>query len=296
MLLKNANRDGAELVLDAKPPAELIREAVDTANKSDIIVAVLGEAAVMSGEASSRSMLGIPDNQLDLLKGLRATGKPIVLVLMNGRPLTLGWEDQNVDAILETWFPGTMGGAAIADVIFGDANPSGKLTMSFPRNVGQIPIYYSHKSTGRPAEADEKYRSKYLDVSNDPLYPFGYGLSYSTFEFGDVSLSAKSIKPHATLSISIPVKNTGTVEGTETVQLYTQDVVGTTTRPVKELKAFQKVQLKPGETKNVIFHLSSEDLRFYDSNLRYVAELGTFKIFVGPNCRDVKESTFELTP
>lgn len=294
LLFKHANRDGAQLVIDERPPQQMIDEAVATAANADVLVAVLGEAVVMCGEASSRSMIGLPDNQVELLKALKKTGKPLVLVLMNGRPLTLSWEDQNADAILETWFSGTMAGPAIADVLFGETNPSGKLTMSFPRNVGQIPVYYNCKNTGRPSHGDEKYASKYLDIPNDPLYPFGYGLSYTTFSYGDLSLSATSVRPHETLSVTIPVTNTGARQGVEIVQLYTRDVVGTITRPVKELKGFQKVALKPGETKTVTFLISSEDLRFYDADMRFVAELGDFKVMVGPNSRDVKEASFKL--
>jgi beta-glucosidase len=295
-LLRHANRDGAEIVLDEKSFIQMMQEAVATAEKSDVLVVCLGEAGVMTGEAASRSMIGLPENQLELLKALKKTGKPLILVLMNGRPLTLGWEDQNADAILETWFLGTMAGAAIVDVLFGDASPEGKLTMSFPRNEGQVPIYYNHKNTGRPSTNDDKYASKYLDIPNDPLYPFGYGLSYTTFNYGDVKLSNASVKPHETFSVSVPVTNTGTRDGVEIVQLYVRDLVGSITRPVKELKGFQKVALKPGETKTATFMLTSEDLRFYDADMRYVAELGDFKVMVGPNCRDVKEASFKLIP
>lgn len=287
----------ADLTPDERPPYELLRQAIDTASKADVIVAVLGEPCAMTGEAASRSMIGLPDNQEHLLKELKKIGKPIVLVLMNGRPLTLSWEDQHLDAILETWFSGTMAGEAVVDVLFGDANPSGKLPMTFPRNVGQVPIHYNHKNTGRPdLERDEKYVSKYLDIPNSPLYPFGYGLSYTTFTYGDITLSSSQVKPHESFTVSVPVTNTGTREGTEIVQLYTRDLVGTITRPVKELKGFRKISLQPGETKTVTFILNSEDLRFYNADLLYVAELGDFQVFVGPNSRDVKQATFTLTP
>lgn len=296
LLLRHANRDGANIVLDERNAAQMIQEAVDTANKADVLVLCLGEAEAMTGEAASRSMIGLPDNQLDLLKALKKTGKPLILVLMNGRPLTLTWEDQNCDAILETWFAGTMAGPAIVDVLFGDASPMGKLTMTFPRNEGQIPIYYNHKNTGRPSLNDDKYASKYLDVPNDPLYPFGYGLSYTTFSYGDVTLSNAAVKPHETFSVSVPVTNAGKRDGVEIVQLYVRDLVGSITRPVKELKGFQKIALKAGETKDVTFLLSSEDLRFYDAEGRLVAEMGDFKAMVGPNSRDVKEAGFKLIP
>lgn len=297
LLKKAADLAHAGVTPDERPPHVLLRQAIDTASKADVIVAVLGESCAMTGEAASRSMIGLPENQEHLLEELKKTGKPIVLVLMNGRPLTLPWEDQNMDAILETWFSGTMSGEAIVDVLFGDANPSGKLPMTFPRNVGQVPIYYNHKNTGRPdPERDDKYVSKYIDVPNSPLYPFGYGLSYTTFSYGDIAISSAKVKPHETFTVSIPVTNTGDREGTEVVQLYTRDLVGTITRPVKELKGFQKVSLKPGETRTVSFLLNSEDLRFYNSDLLYVAELGDFEVFVGGNSRDVKQASFTLVP
>ncbi|MBX9688941.1 MAG: fibronectin type III-like domain-contianing protein, partial [Candidatus Obscuribacterales bacterium] len=204
------------------------------------------------------------------------------------------WEDENLDAILETWFSGTMSGPALTDILFGDANPSGKISMSFPRNVGQVPIYYNHKNTGRPPEASEKYRSKYLDVSNDPLYPFGYGLSYTNFSYGPLKLSKRELSPGQTLTASISVGNSGDRDGAEIVQLYTQDLLGSISRPVKELKGFQKIFLKAGETKIVEFKISSEDLRFYNSDLKFVSEPGDFKVFVGSNSRDLKEAEFSL--
>jgi beta-glucosidase len=229
-----------------------------------------------------------------LLKALKKTGKPIVLVLMNGRPLTLSWEDKNLDGIVETWYAGTMAGPAIADVLFGDANPSGKITMSFPRNIGQIPIYYNHKNTGRPFDPNQKYTTKYLDVSNEPLYPFGYGLSYTTFSYSDINLSSKELKPGGTITASVNITNTGTRSGKETVQLYIRDMVGSITRPVKELKGFQQITLKPGESRTVSFSVSVDDLKFYNSDLKYVYELGDFKVFIGTNSSDVKEAAFTL--
>ncbi len=223
-LIDKLNRDGCDLAQDEKSPDAMIQEAVDTAKQADIAVAVMGEPACMSGEASSRSMIGLFDNQIELLKALKQTGKPVVLVLMNGRPLTLSWEDKNLDGILETWFGGTTAGAAIADVLFGDANPSGKITMSFPRNGGQVPIYYNAKNTGRPFAEIEKYHSKYLDVANEPLYPFGYGLSYTNFQYGDLTLSSKTLgrpgSSKGSLQVSSTVTNTGNRNGVETVQLY----------------------------------------------------------------------------
>jgi beta-glucosidase len=303
-ILAKLNREGAELATDQKSPQTMIADAVETAKQADTVVAVLGEPLGMSGEAASRSSIGLLDNQIDLLKALKATGKPIVLVLMNGRPLTLSWEDKNLDAILETWFGGTRTGPAITDILFGDANPSGKITMTFPRNVGQIPIYYGAKNTGRPFAEAEKYKSKYLDVSNSPLYPFGYGLSYTTFKYGNVVLSGATLNsidkgssaPNTSLQVSTTVTNSGKCAGVEIVQLYVHDKVGSITRPVKELKGFQRVELKPDETKTVSFTLTSDDLRFYNSDLKYQAEPGDFKVFIGSNSRDVKDADFKLFP
>ncbi|MGH2563913.1 MAG: beta-glucosidase BglX, partial [Ginsengibacter sp.] len=283
-LLKRLNSDGGDIKIDsAKTPEQLIDEAVNTASKADAIVAVLGESQGMSGEAASRSMIGLPECQENLLKALVKTGKPVILVLMNGRPLTLQWENDHANAILETWFPGTEAGDAVADVIFGNYNPSGKLTVSFPRNTGQIPIYYNHKNTGRPFNADQKYTSKYLDVPNTPLYPFGYGLSYTSFEYGDIQLSSKSLKGNETLTASIKLTNTGTLEGKEVVQLYIRDLVGSITHPVKELKGFQKVDLKAGESKTVSFKIMPDDLKFYNGDLKYDWEPGEFVIMIGTN-------------
>lgn len=294
-LIERLNRDGAMLKQDEKSPQELIDDAVKSANQADVVVVALGEPFCMSGEAACRSTIGLFDNQIELLKALKATGKPIALVLMNGRPLTLPWEDKNLDAILETWYSGTMAGAAIVDVLFGEANPSGRLTMSFPINVGQVPIYYNSKTTGRPIDDEkEKFRSRYLDVSNWPLYPFGYGLSYTTFEYGEPDVSATQIGPTDKLTVATTVKNTGKRPGVETVQLYVQDLIGSITRPMKELKGFQQVNLDPGETKTVSFSLSGTDLCFYNSDLKYAAEPGEFKVFVGGNSRDAKGTKFRL--
>ncbi len=280
----------------AKKPEEveaearkMLFEALKTAQTADVIVAVLGEAAGWSGEAASCSDIGLPETQKRLLKALIETNKPVVLVLINGRPLTLEWEDKHVDAILEAWAPGTEAGNAIADVLFGDYNPSGKLTMSFPRNAGQIPVYYNHKNTGRPFDERNKFTSKYLDVPNDPLYPFGYGLSYTTFEYGEPSVSNTNIKGDDTLTVKTTITNTGKFAGEEVVQLYIQDPVASISRPVKELKGFRKINLQPGETKEITFTVTTEDLKFYNADLKYVREPGDFIIYVGPNSRDLKQ-------
>ncbi|MBO2012704.1 beta-glucosidase BglX [Hymenobacter negativus] len=288
---------GGELDIDKRSPEELIKEAVQVAEKADVVVAVVGESQGMSGEAASRADIGLPGQQLALLKALKATGKPLVLVLMNGRPLAIGWENQNADAILETWFAGTQAGNAIADVLFGDYNPSGKITATFPQVVGQIPLYYNHKSTGRPYTGTklDKYKSRYLDVSNEPLYPFGFGLSYTTFTYGKPTLSKATIGPAETLTVSVPVQNTGTMDGEEVAQLYIRDMVGSTSRPVQELKGFQKVMLKKGENKTLTFRLAPDDLKFYNNDLKFVAEPGDFQVMVGGNSRDVQLVPFKLT-
>lgn len=250
----------------------------------------------MSGEAASRTNIEIPETQKELIKALLKTGKPVVLVLFTGRPLALAWEEENVPAILNVWFGGSEAGDAIADVVFGDVNPSGKLSTTFPQNVGQVPIYYAHKNTGRPLRGPwfQKFQSNYLDVSNEPLYPFGYGLSYTTFSYSEVKLSSAIISSADSLVVSVDVTNTGSREGKEVVQLYIRDVVGSITRPVKELKAFEKITLKPGETKTVNFILGKKDLSFYDADLKFVAEPGEFHVFVGGNSRDVKQGSFVL--
>ena len=271
---------------------------MDIASQADVIVAALGESAEMTGESASRTDIGMPKVQQDLLMALLKTGKPVVLVLFAGRPMTLKWENDHVPAILNVWFGGTEAGDAIADVLFGDVSPSGKLSATFPQNVGQVPIYYSHKNTGRPlgeGQWFQKYRSNYLDVSNDPLYPFGYGLSYTTFTYSSVTLSTNSIKINQPLTATVTLTNTGTTTGKEVVQLYTRQMVGSITRPVKELKGFQKVELKAGESKKITFTISSNDLKFYNSDLKFAAEPGDYKIFIGTNSRDVKEANFKLT-
>ena len=295
LLLNKLNRFGANILPETLSPAQMIDEAVAAAGKADVVVAFLGESCTMTGEASSRSDLSIPEGQKALLKAIKATGKPIILLLMNGRPLTLAWENENVNAILETWFGGTCGGDAIADVLFGKYNPSGKLTMTFPRNVGQIPIYYNAKNTGRPFSENEKFTSKYLDVPNTPLYPFGYGLSYTTFSYSPITLNKTMINASDKLEATITLTNTGKFDGEETAQLYIRDVIGSVTRPVKELKGFQKVLLKPGESKSITFTLTANDLKFYDINMKYTYEPGAFKLFIGTNSTNVKEADFKLT-
>ncbi len=288
MLAKSVSWTGMQT--SGKSAAEMIAEAVRAAMRSDVVVAVLGEPAGWSGEAASRSDIGLPSTQQDLLKVLMATGKPVVLVLMNGRPLTLTWEDANASTILEAWAGGSEAGNAVADVLFGDYNPSGKLTTTFPRSVGQIPLYYNHKNTGRPFDPKNKFTTKYLDITNDPLYPFGYGLSYTTFETGDVNLSKSKLKGEETLKVTVKVTNTGKYAGEEVVQLYIQDPVASISRPVKELKNFSKVMLNPGESKDVTINVTTADLKFYNSDLRYDWEPGEFIIYVGGNSRDVKSA------
>lgn len=283
---------GKSLHRDSRPAAVILKEALDIASQSDIIVAALGESAEMSGESSSRSDISIPKAQQDLLKALVATGKPVVLVLFTGRPLALKWENDNVPAILNVWFGGSEAGYAIADVLFGDVNPSGKLSTTFPQNVGQVPIYYAHKNTGRPlGKWFEKFRSNYLDVSNEPVYPFGYGLSYTSFTYGDIQLSSKSLKGNERLTARVTITNSGRYDGKEVVQLYIRDVVGSTTRPVKELKGFQKIELKAGETKTVSFSITPEDLKFYNYDLKYDWEAGEFEIMIGTNSDEVKKAS-----
>lgn len=296
VLIQRLNAHGGNLDVDSRLPDLIIKEAVDAAEKSDIIVAVVGESQGMSGEAASRADISLPGRQLDLLKALKSTGKPLVVVLMNGRPLALPWEQANADAIVETWFAGTEAGNAIADVLFGAYNPSGKITATFPQHVGQVPLYYNHKNTGRPYGGDflDKYKSRYMDVSNEPLYPFGFGLSYTTFSYGDISLNKKEITVNDKLTVTCNVSNTGKSAGEEVVQLYIQDVVSSVTRPVKELKGFQKIMLQPGESRQVSFTLTAEDLSFYRKDMSFGTEPGEFRVFIGTNSRDVKQEQFIL--
>lgn len=287
---ERAGMFGKSFQRDERPAQEIIDEALKAAADADVVVAAVGESAEMSGESSSRTDIEIPQTQKDLLKALVKTGKPVVVVLFTGRPLVLKWENENIPAILNVWFGGSEAGTAIADVLFGDVNPSGKLTTTFPQNVGQVPLFYNHKNTGRPlAEGKwfQKFRSNYLDVSNDPVYPFGYGIGYSAFKYNDLQLSSATLKGNQTLKASIMLTNSGKYNGAEVVQLYIRDLMGSVTRPVKELKGFQKVWLKAGETKTVTFNITTEDLKFYNSNLKYDWEPGEFEVMIGGNSRDV---------
>jgi beta-glucosidase len=295
-LIQRLNAHGGELDIDKRSSEEMIAEAVEVAKRADVVVAVVGESQGMTGEAASRADIALPGKQIDLLKALKATGKPLIIVLMNGRPLTLTWEQSNADAILETWFAGTEAGNAIADVLFGNYNPSGKLTITFPQHVGQIPLHYNMKNTGRPYNGEllDKYKSRYLDVTNEPLYPFGFGLSYTTFTYSDVKLDKSEISSQEKLVITCSVTNKGSRAGEEVVQLYVRDIAGSVTRPVKELKGFQKILLKPGESMDVSFTLSADDLSFYRADMSYGSEPGEFFVYVGGNSRDVKEARFVL--
>ena len=290
------NFDAPEVVNDPRPAQVMIDEAVKAAQQSDVVVAVVGESRGMSHESSSRTDLNIPASQQALITALKATGKPLVLVLMNGRPLSIDKQQQQADAVLETWFSGTEGGNAIADVLFGDYNPSGKLPITFPRSVGQIPSYYNHLSIGRPFTPGKpgNYTSQYFDEPNTPLYPFGYGLSYTDFSISPVSLSAKTLKPGHTLTASVTVKNTGKREGETVVQLYLRDVAASMSRPVKELKNFQKILLKPGEQQVVEFTLDEHDLKFYNAQLKFAAEPGEFEVYIGLDSQNVQQNSFEL--
>jgi len=296
---ENATMFGRTLHRDQeiRSDEEMLKEALEISKNADVIVAALGESSEMSGEASSRTDIGIPDVQKVLLQELLKTGKPVVLVLFAGRPMTLTWENENVPAILNVWFGGTETADAIGDVLFGDVNPSGKLPATFPQNVGQVPLFYNHKNTGRPlAEGKwfEKFRSNYIDVSNDPLYPFGYGLSYTNFSYSDVKLSSTSLNSNGELTASVTVTNTGSKDGSEVVQLYIRDIVGSVTRPVKELKGFEKIFLKAGETRTVDFKITPELLKFYNYDLQYVFEPGDFDVMIGRNSRDTKSARFTL--
>ena len=271
-------------------------EAVAVANQADVVIMDVGEAPDMSGEAKSRSNLHLPGVQEDLIRAIRATGKPVVVMISAGRPLIFNWTADHVPAILYTWWLGTRAGNAMADVLFGDYNPSGKLPISFPRTEGQIPVYYDHYSTGRPAknDSDRYYVSAYIDLLNGPRFPFGYGLSYTSFSYSDITLSAPTFRPDDKLTASVTLTNTGKYEGRETVQLYIRDLVGSVVRPVKELKGFQQVSLKPGESRRISFTISAEDLRFYNDKLQYIYEPGEFRLFIGGNSNEVREAKFTL--
>ncbi len=288
---------GRTIPRDNRSSEAIIAEALEVSKNAEVIVAALGESSEMSGESSSRTDLNIPESQSRLLEALVKTGKPVVLVLFAGRPLTLTWEQEHVPAILNVWFGGTETGKAVADVLFGDVNPSGKLPATFPQNVGQLPMYYSEKNTGRPLAKSawfQKFRSNYLDVSNEPLYPFGFGLSYTEFEYSPLKLEKATINKSDKLKITVQVKNNGQYNGEEVVQLYIQDLVASQTRPVKELKGFQKVWIEKGTSNTVEFEISEEDLKFYNQKLDFISEPGKFKVYIGTNSRDVQEAEFEL--
>ncbi|MCD7941478.1 MAG: beta-glucosidase BglX [Bacteroides intestinalis] len=294
---ERATMFGRSLNRDNRTDKEILDEALKVAANADVIIAALGESSEMSGESSSRTNLDLPDAQRTLLEALLKTGKPVVLTLFTGRPLTLTWEQEHVPAILNVWFGGSEAAYAIGDVLFGDVNPSGKLTMTFPKNVGQIPLFYNHKNTGRPLPEGkwfEKFRSNYLDVDNDPLYPFGYGLSYTNFQYSNITLSAPTMGQDGSVTAMVTVTNTGKYDGAEVVQLYIRDLVGSITRPIKELKGFDKIFLKAGESKTVSFKITPELLRFYDYELNFVAEPGDFDIMIGGSSQSVKTAHLSL--
>jgi beta-glucosidase len=269
-------------------------DAVKAVENSDVAILVVGESRKMSGEAASRATLCLPGVQEELVEKLTKIGKPVVVVLMNGRPLTIDWISKNVQAVLETWFLGCQGGNAIADVLFGRYNPSGKLTTTFPRSVGQIPLFYNHMNTGRPPKIDERYSSKYLDMPFTPLYPFGYGLSYTTFKFSNIKVVKKKINKNDSLKVLVDIKNTGSYAGTEIAQLYIRDLVADVTRPVKELKGFKRVFLNPGETKIITFTITPKLLEFYNIDMKKTIEPGKFNVMIGGNSDDVLTSSFEF--
>ncbi|HEV3468117.1 MAG TPA: beta-glucosidase BglX [Pyrinomonadaceae bacterium] len=292
-----ASAAGTEAARLATTPtgADSLAEAVRVARESDAVIVAVGETAEMSGEAASRASLDLPGRQMELVEAVHRTGKPYAVVLMNGRPLTINWLAENSPAILETWFAGTQAGHAIADALFGDFNPGGKLPVTFPRHVGQVPIYYSQKSTGRPP-TDQKYTSKYLDVPVTPLYPFGHGLSYTQFRLSNLQLGGRSIRPDGRVVVTVEVENTGRREGSEVVQLYVRDVASSVTRPVRELKGFERVTLRPGERRRVSFTLGPEHLGFYDQRMRFTVEPGDFRVFVGTSSVGGLEDGFAVVP
>lgn len=293
-MLRQLNNWGGDIKQSDQSPDKLLKEAIATAQQADVVIMCLGESQGMSGEAASRADIRIPACQRKLLKAIYATKKPVVLVLSNGRPLVLTWENKHIPSILETWFLGTEAGHAVADVLFGNYNPSGKITMSFPYAVGQIPVHYNHLNTGRPRDPNVKYTSKYLDIPNAPLYPFGYGLSYTTFSYSNLMVDKKTMHPNDKLKVSVTVTNTGKFDGEETAQLYIRDRVASVSQPVKELRGFQKVWLKKGESKTIHFTLTVDDLKFYNRKMKWTFEPGKFDVFVGGNSRDVQQREFTL--
>jgi beta-glucosidase len=295
-LAKKGNVHGMKIFIDSLSPDRMIEEAVRTAQQSDVIVAVVGESAEFSGEASSRTDLDLPESQKKLLAALKKTGKPLVVVLLAGRPMTISEELEQADALLLAWFLGHEAGNAIGDVLFGDYNPSGKLTMSFPVNVGQIPVYYNHKNTGRPQPVGptQKFKTNYLDAPNDPLLPFGFGLSYTSFKYSPISLSSSTIRPGQKIRATVTVINTGNYDGEEVVQLYVRDLVASVTQPVKKLKGFQKILLKKGESREVVFEITEEQLKFFNSDLKWVSEPGDFHLFIGTSSMDVQKADLKL--
>ena len=296
-LTKRINNFSDRISIDAASPDSLLAQAVRVAAGADVVVAVVGEASEFTGEAASRSDIGLPQNQRRLLEELSRTGKPLVVVLMSGRPLTIERESALATSLLQVWFSGHEAGNAIADVLFGAYNPSGKLSMTWPRNVGQIPIYYNHKNTGRPQDDNQptqKFQSNYLDVANTPLYAFGHGLSYTSFTYSPVQLSKATMNASDKITATVTVTNSGAYDGDEVVQLYIRDMVGSVTRPVKELKGFQKIALRKGESKQVSFTIDNEMLKFWNNDLKRISELGAFKVFIGGSSDKVQEAAFDL--
>jgi beta-glucosidase len=278
------------------PSRDGFEEALRLARDSDVVIAALGERADMSGEAASRATLTLPGIQQEFLKALYDTGTPVVFVVMAGRPLNLSWAHEHIPAIVNAWFLGTQSGNAIAEVLFGEYNPGGKLSATYPRSVGQVPIYYYHKNTGRPENPEDRFTSKYIDSPTSPLYPFGYGLSYTTFEYRNLRPSDTEISTDDSLKVFIDVTNTGPVRGDEVVQLYVRTMAPGITRPVKELKGFKRITIAPGETETIEFVLHLSQLRYYDREMNYTIAPGRVKIFVGTNSRDVLETEFEILP
>lgn len=269
-------------------------DALNAVRKSNVAIVVVGESRDMSGEAASRTKLGLPGVQEELVEKIESLGKPVIVILMNGRPLTIDWISKNVPAVLETWFLGDQAGNAIADVLFGDYNPSGKLTTTFPRSVGQIPLFYNHMNTGRPPSKTDKYTSKYIDSPVSPLYPFGYGLSYTNFKFSDLNVDKEKISVNNSVEVSVKVKNTGKYAGTEIAQLYIRDLVASVTRPVKELKGFKRIFLNPGKAKTITFTVTPKSLEFYNIDMKKTIEPGKFNVMVGGNSEDVLTNSFEI--